>query len=388
MKKERVKEKILKEKADSSFSLYLHIPFCAKICPYCDFTKFARRNIPEDEYVLLLEKELALYAEDDRFKNKKVDTIFWGGGTPSLFAPNSFAQLQNQAKNVFDFNDDSIEITIESNPQDLTAEYTDLLLNAGVNRVSIGAQSVNSKALKFLGREHSREDVKAAVVNCQNIGIKNISLDLIFALPDQSEQALLEDLEFFTSLNVQHISAYNLTIEKGTPFFQAVSDNVFTPLVDEKARALYLQVISYLKEKKYQQYEVSNFSRDSFRCKHNTAYWKRKNYLGLGVGAHSFSRFDVEQRWANTSSLNEYKKKLSSDLLPVAWCEELSADEIRSEEIMLGIRMCEGLKVEDLNKESLQNVMMTDFVEQIGDKVVLTESGFACADTVGSILMK
>ncbi|MCB0320294.1 MAG: radical SAM family heme chaperone HemW [Bdellovibrionales bacterium] len=376
----------------STFSLYIHVPFCAKKCPYCDFTTFAVRTVPEEEYCRSLQRELQLYSEDPRFQGRRIRSIFWGGGTPSLLSGDTVSKIHNLAQKLFGYVSPDIEITLESNPIHLVPNSISRLAEAGVNRLSIGAQSLQPRILSLLGRDHCADDIRNAVFYAVGKGIDNINLDLIFSVPDQTPEELGQDLQEFTELPITHISTYNLTIERGTPFYQAVANGVFHKLSEDVERSLYEIILQTLPSRGYAHYEVSNFAKPGHECAHNLQYWSRQDYLGIGVGAHSFHRTS-RLRWANSASLKEYHSRLQGSSFPEAWREELSSSEEFSETVMLGLRTRNGLdirSIEDyfnLNDFTKLNGLLTSLIEarliRTEDDIVrLTDSGFACADSV------
>ncbi|MBQ2676678.1 MAG: radical SAM family heme chaperone HemW [Clostridia bacterium] len=253
--------------------LYIHIPFCSAKCDYCDFYSISYDGKIIEKYVSFLKEKINSLTDS-------FDTVYFGGGTPSIIGGDNIADILSCVKL-----NDNAEVTVECNPNSATAEFFSKIAAKGVNRVSIGLQSANSEELKFLTRKHSPQDAAKAVQNAKAAGITNISLDVMLGLYNQTEQTLIQTLNFCTDLDVTHISAYMLHIEPSTPMSRF--DESLLPDGDEQAR-LYLSLCEQLNKKGYEQYEISNFSKSGYRCRHNMIYWNCDEYLGLGPAAHSF----------------------------------------------------------------------------------------------------
>ena len=266
--------------------LYLHIPFCASKCAYCDFYSFAASEETMDAYASALCRELAAWG---RLAGGPVDTVYFGGGTPSLLGGGRLARILETADRCFPFVAGA-EVTLEANPASAPADGLAQTLRAaraaGVNRLSLGVQSGNPDELAVLGRRHSLSDVRRTVADARAAGIENISLDLMLAVPGQTPESLSASVDFLTGLSPAHISAYLLKIEEGTPF--AARRKTFTFPDDDAAADLYLQAVKELGRRGYGQYEISNFARPGFESRHNLKYWNGEPYLGLGPAAHSF----------------------------------------------------------------------------------------------------
>lgn len=328
--------------SEDMLGLYIHVPYCTKICPYCDFNTYATRQVPEADYIGSLITEVELLAAEHDLYEKEISSIFYGGGTPSLLSCEALTQLHEALSRTFTINWDNIEVSLEANPQDITAQYANDLRGVGINRVSLGAQSLSPSILTLLGREHTAKNVRHAVTRLQDASVENINMDLIFGTPEHSLEVLTREIESFIALHPSHISTYSLTIERGTPFFQAVASGTFTPPPDELVRQQYELLMKSLPEFGFYQYEVSNFARPGFQCVHNEQYWTRKSYLGLGPGAHSFLK-EKNIRWANVRRPDEHRAQLSASQLPAAWSEHLTREDAISEMLMLGLRLTEGL---------------------------------------------
>ncbi|MBO5528510.1 MAG: radical SAM family heme chaperone HemW [Bacilli bacterium] len=273
-------------------SLYVHIPFCARICPYCDFPKVIYRQSWAYDYLNALEQELK--ARDGGL----FSTVYVGGGTPSCL---SGAELTRLLSFLRPHLVDGGEFSLEINPETLTMEKAKILSSFGVNRASIGAQSATPKSLKTLGRKHTFEDVRKAVTLLRGQGINNINLDLMYGFPDESDQDVKEDIASFLSLKVPHLSAYSLILEEGTAYHA----KKIKPLDDDAQQALFEIIREALIEARYERYEVSNFALPGFRCRHNLTYWKDEPYLAIGLGA---SGYLGDIRYKNTLNLSSYIK--------------------------------------------------------------------------------
>ena len=309
---------------------YIHIPFCTKKCNYCTFTsvdKLTLKNI----YTDALLQEIKHY-----YTGEKQNTIYIGGGTPSLLSINDF-------ENIFELLnfDKNTEITVEVNPESATKEYLRGLRELGVNRLSIGIQSFDDKILKKIGRIHSSQTAKNCINNAINTGFENISCDLIYGLPSQSENNFLQSLKDLINYDIQHISLYGLKIEEGCEFFNKKPD--FLPDDDMQAD-MYLDAIKILKEKDFEQYEISNFSKNGFESKHNLNYWNADTYYGFGLSAHGYQN---EIRYSHTKDIEKYIKN------PVERIEEakLSAKEQLEEVIFLGLRKICGINTNEINQK-------------------------------------
>ena len=312
-------------------SLYIHIPFCEKICDYCDFTKlqyFRKFAIP---YLESLEKELKNY------KIGGLNTIYIGGGTPTALEDDLFEKL---LKIVHIYAIGVKEYTVEANPESLSESKIKLLKQYGVNRISLGVQSTDNKVLKAINREHDYEDVKRAISCLQQYGIKNINVDLILGLPHSSKSLLLKDLENLTSLGIKHISCYGLTIHPHTVLY----NQGFKELEDDQMRELYDLVSNYLKDKGFIHYEVSNWALKGYESQHNLTYWRNKEYYGCGLGAAGY----IDHiRYKNTVNLDKY---LKDDYLGEK--EELTLKDKYNYEIMLALRsIYAGLDFKKIKEE-------------------------------------
>ena len=345
-------------------SLYIHIPFCEKICDYCDFTKlqyFRKFAIP---YLETLKKELESYDIGE------LKTIYVGGGTPTALEDDLFEKL---LKIIKPYTKDAIEYTFEANPESLSESKIKLLTQYGVNRISLGVQSTDNKVLKAINREHDYEDVKTAIRLLKQYGVDNINVDLILGLPHSSKSLLLKDLDNLTSLGIKHISCYALTIHPHTVLY----NQGYKELEDDQMRELYDVVHNYLDKKGFVHYEVSNWAMPGYESHHNKTYWANEEYYGCGLGA---SGYIGDIRYKNTVNLEKY---LLGDYVQEK--ETLTLKDKYTYEVMLKLR-CEGLDLEyikdtfnkDLSKEKkdeIKELVTNGYLEYREEKLVATYKG-------------
>ena len=318
--------------------LYFHIPFCKRLCGYCDFYRSVKlRHIPDVIRVMHteLEQQRAFLSEGH------LRTIYFGGGTPSLLAPSEIQGLIDHARQLFDCSAVE-EITIEANPDDVTDAYVEQLRATDVNRISLGVQSLDDEVLRFMGRRHSADQATEAVRRLQRAGYDNISIDLIFGVEPFGEQALQRTIEGFLALGVQHISAYHLTIEPDTRFGRLLSKGELRQVDDERSEREYATVHSALTAAGFDHYEVSNYALPGFRSRHNSAYWTGDEYLGIGPGAHSFARHT--RRWSE-QSVEQYIEGVEYG------SEELTERDRLNEYLMVSLRRAEGISLDRIRRE-------------------------------------
>ena len=307
-------------------SVYIHIPFCKNICSYCDFCKMYYHQKWTQKYLAALKSEI-----NNRYQNEEIKTIYIGGGTPSALSITELKELF-RIINIFKTNHLK-EFTFECNPSDINKELITLLKNNKVNRISIGIESFNKENLLFMNREAEYKDIQNKIKMIKEIGINNINVDLIYALPSENMEILKQDLELITSLDVNHISTYSLMIEKGT-----VIDNKKTkPISEDQDALMYQTICDYLKKKNYHHYEVSNFAKKGSESCHNLVYWHNEEYYGFGLGASGYIN---NQRYDNTKNLTSY---LKGDYIKDS--VTLSNDDKIEYELILGLRLLKGINV-------------------------------------------
>ena len=325
----------------SELSIYVHIPFCVRKCLYCDFLSFNAGSDVVEGYFCALKKELSLAAED--YRDYEVISVFIGGGTPSFVDSAYIVELVALIKERYAVRQDA-EITIEANPASAMYEKLVDYRRAGINRLSIGAQSLNDEELKRLGRVHDSRMFFETFENARKAGFDNINIDVMSALPGQSLESYMETLRRVTDLHPEHISAYSLIVEEGTPFFDMELD-----LPNEETdRLMYHETLRHLSECGYHRYEISNYALGSaYECRHNKVYWQRGNYLGVGIGAASMVE---NERWSNTRDIKEYVAAMSGDQMENCIFdrirlnrEELDTTAQMEEFMFLGLRLTEGV---------------------------------------------
>ena len=317
--------------------LYFHIPFCKRICGYCDFHRSAKLQLMP-QAVEAMHAELD--AERDFLNDHKINTIYFGGGTPSLVAPSEIERLIEHSRRLFDCSEVE-EITIEVNPDDITEEYVAELKRTSVNRISIGVQSLDDEVLRFMGRRHSAEQAQRAVAILQKGGYNNISVDVIFGVEPSSQESLAKTLQGVLAMGVQHISAYHLTIEGNSRFARMLQRGEMRECAEERSEAEFLQVHNALVEGGFEHYEVSNFAKEGCRSRHNSSYWRNVEYLGIGAGAHSYN--GATRRWCE-QDIAEYVKGVEYE------SETLSDEERLNEMVMTSLRCAEGLSLGEVEK--------------------------------------
>jgi putative oxygen-independent coproporphyrinogen III oxidase len=359
--------------------LYIHIPFCKAKCPYCDFYSIADSSLISS-YLAALDLEAQLYRE----QFPAFDTLFLGGGTPSWLRDAHLADLMNNLRRRFAFASDS-EITIEGNPDDITADKLRLFRDLGINRLSLGCQSFDEAELRFLGRRHSAGQTKAAIDLIRAAGFTNMAMDLIYGLPGQTVAAWHHTLATALRFNPEHLSCYQLTLAEDTPMERSLAQGDLVPLNEEFQRDFFLLTAEFLQERGYLHYEVANFARgEEYTCRHNHKYWTRTPYLGLGPAAHSF---DGKRRWWNFSSVERYCASLSEGGPPVAGQEILTPEQIRLETLYLGFRTQDGVPLSIIREHPKGEVILAE-LEKVGlvrmhdGRVTATASGLVVADSL------
>ncbi|MEG2892596.1 MAG: radical SAM family heme chaperone HemW [Clostridium sp.] len=333
-------------------SLYVHIPFCARKCLYCDFNSITDRSL-EDEYIDRLLTEI------DKIPEKKFKTIFIGGGTPTILSIQNLEKLLTKLEKY-----SPIEFSIECNPGTLTIDNLTVMKKHGINRLSIGLQSSNNSILKSLGRIHSFEEFLDGYNNARSVGFNNINIDLMFAVPEQSFEMYKETLDKITSLSPEHISAYSLIVEEGTPFYRMNEKGVLKVVDEDIEREMYDYTIEYLQKKGYGWYEISNFAKNKLESQHNIVYWSTTDYYGVGAGAHSYVN---RYRYSNPKSIKEYIDFIDSyvDYEDKEYIDDKNAME---EFMFLGLRMIDGISKDEFKKRF--NVAIEDIYKEAIDKLV------------------
>lgn len=369
--------------------IYVHIPFCQKKCAYCDF--YSVEDIFQvDYFVDGLLQEIRLFRSKSNFvEDVRFDTIYFGGGTPSLLNVLQVDKILSAIYENFRISDE-LEITIEANPGTVDKEKLRSLKRSGINRISFGIQSFFDDDLEFLGRIHTSADSVKCIESAFDAGFENISVDLIFGLPEQDKKKWIKNLYTVIDLGIPHVSTYNLIIEKGTPLYEAVKVGKVKPLPEDEQANLYEITMEILENAGYIHYEVSNYAHAGFECKHNLKYWEYENYIGFGPSSHSFW---INKRWWNVSNLHKYLMAIKSGKIPIANFEILSVDKMIEEFIYLGLRS----KGVDLRKfkekfafdfvdgeimESLSELKNLGYIKIDGYQVKLSRKGFLVCDEI------
>ena len=323
--------------------LYIHIPFCAKRCLYCDF--FSNTDMKfKEPYVSAVIREMHLRQE--YIGEEPPDTIYFGGGTPSQLQQADFERIFKAIDCLFNISSCK-EITLEANPDDMTPEYVASLRSLPFNRVSMGVQSFKEKDLHFLNRRHDREQALRAVGLCKENGIQNISIDLIYGLPGQTLEKWQENLDDAIHLEIPHISAYHLIYEEGTALYKLMEAGKVAPIEEELSVTLFSTLINRLAEAGYLHYEISNFARPGYFSQHNSSYWTGKKYIGIGPSAHSY---DGESRQWNISSLPHYLEGIRTGI-PNIEIEKLDINTKYNDFIITGLRTMWGIRTSDIREQ-------------------------------------
>ncbi len=330
--------------------LYIHIPFCLQKCGYCDF--YSEAGLPDDlkqAYADALCREIGSYGHQ-LGAEYTVDTVFLGGGTPSILPPHLTKSILSAIFDAFDVSADA-EVSMECNPATLTEEKLGVYREAGINRLSLGVQSMDDGLLQVMGRAHSRQDVVETVQLARKAGFDNLNLDLMFGIPGQSRMMWEETVRTVFAMNPEHLSFYSLELAEGTPFYRQVARGILEPTPQEEDRQMYHFLLRELQERGYDHYEISNSARPGYWCRHNLKYWDLSDYLGLGASAHSFLN---GRRFASVSDVRAYVQAVENGESPVSWCHDNSRRDSITDYTFTALRRREGIG-------------KTDFAEKFGE---------------------
>lgn len=342
-------------------ALYIHVPFCRKKCPYCDFYSIVKCDaIPV--YLQALEREIEYYAKT-KWTTFEFSTIYWGGGTPSLLTPEQISTILNRLYGAFRIVPNA-EITLEANPGTLFEEHVPGYRDAGINRLSLGAQSFSDKELCTLGRIHNAQQAERAVEMAVSSGFSQIGVDLIFGVPGQSDKDWRYSLDRAIEFMPHHLSVYGLTYEPGTSYDSAVKAGHLVPVSEEQERSMFLDAQRVLSARDYVQYELSNYAKPGCRSRHNQMYWNGEAYLGLGPGSHSF--YPPDHRMWLPRNVMRYASSLIQEGRPLVQMEYLSREQQLFELIMLNLRKREGLSLK-VWQEKAGNSFLKQFESVIND---------------------
>lgn len=365
--------------------LYVHVPFCRGKCPYCDFASGTDLSLVPD-WLAALAREMEIC----RDFAPRFDTLYLGGGTPSLLTAAQLTVLWEGLYENFVFTPET-EITLEANPDDLTLGALERYRELGVNRLSLGVQSLDDRELTFLGRRHDASQALRALAWVREAGFANLGLDLIYGLPGQTLAAWHRTLEAALNFRPEHLSCYQLTVEEGTPLARWQAAGRFQSLPEETERQFFLFTAKFLETQGYLHYEISNFARGpAHKSRHNCKYWNHTSYLGLGPAAHSYRD---GRRWWNHRSLEEYSQALSAGQAPLAGWEVLTPEQQRLESLYLGVRTREGVDLDLLQDTPTREAVLEDTVrrglaEVREGRFVLTREGLVVADHLATRFME
>lgn len=367
--------------------LYIHIPFCARKCEYCDFLSWSAGEEEREQYVEALLLEIESYREFA--KGYRVSTVFIGGGTPSVLLPKQMERILQKVYEVFEL-EKRPEITIEINPGTVNEEKLQCYKENGVNRLSMGLQSVNNEKLRLLGRIHTYQDFVGSYELARKVGFDNISLDLISSIPGQTLQDWKKELETATAQKPEHISVYQLIIEEGTPFYEKYAEHPELLPDEETSREIYLWTGKFLKEAGYEQYEISNYTKSGKESRHNLKYWERGDYLGLGLGAASMVR---NIRMSNTKDMKTYLERCTQPKTMREDVQFLEEPRQMEEFMFLGLRKTRGVSKKEFKRifgremdmvyeKALHKCLENGMLLEHKDRIFLSEEGTLLSNMV------
>ncbi|MEE8564669.1 MAG: radical SAM family heme chaperone HemW [Atribacterota bacterium] len=368
--------------------LYLHFPFCISKCPYCDFNSYQLKEDNQiSSYISALYQEITTYSK--KLIKSNIKTVYLGGGTPTILSGVQIYNILEYCKDKFNI-DKNAEITIEANPGTLDGEKLKLLIESGISRLSLGAQSFNNLFLKKLGRIHNTQDIIDSYFFARETGFSNINIDIMFALPDQTTEDLQVTLKKAVSLKPDHLSLYNLTIKPGTEYYKKHKKGKLKLPTEDEEFDMYNRAINFLEESDFEHYEIANFARPYKRSMHNLIYWQNKPYLGIGAGAYSFIR---GYRYMNYENPARYIKEIMSGKLPVDNGEKLSLRKRMIETIILGLRTKDGVgnkkfktrfgvNLNDIFPEQIKKLVNLGLLQKDNYRIKLTKKGIFLANTV------
>lgn len=374
--------------------IYVHIPFCKQKCKYCDFVSFNCANQKLDEYFCALNKEIDEKADEldnGNIKNIVIDTIYIGGGTPSIVPAEFIKQILNNIYSKFTVLENA-EITIEVNPGTVDKDKLKKYFDIGINRLSIGLQSTNDKLLKMLGRIHTFSEFEAVYEKARQVGFKNINVDLMIGLPNQSIKDVEDTLECIIKKSPEHISVYSLIIEENTKMYDLIESGTLKLPNEELEREMYWKVKNILQDYGYKHYEISNFARPGYESKHNMNCWNQHSYLGFGVAAHSY--YDG-LRYSNISTLKEYIDNLKNNqsVYNVVFHEKQAKQDMMKEYMLIGLRKIDGVMISEFKEKFIENpiyvfrnqlnkLVNDDLIEVSDNNIKLTNKGIDLANLV------
>ncbi|MDF2948634.1 MAG: hemN [Sedimentibacter sp.] len=368
--------------------IYIHIPFCKQKCNYCDFYSIKWDDESENKYIEAVISEINSY-KDKLCGNYIVDTLFFGGGTPTIIKPENLGKIVDSLRGVIEI-DKCSEISMEANPNTLTSENLRKYKNIGINRLSIGIQSLNDEILKKIGRIHNSTEALEAIDRAKNIGFENINADIMFNIPGQTGYDIDEAVTKIIEKGVKHISFYSLKLEKGTPMYSLEKNKKIIMPDEEIEREMYYAGRNVMEKNNLFQYEISNFAVKGFECRHNLKYWNQDEYIGLGPSAHSFMD---NIRYSNPSDLKFYCDNINTSKFERIIHEQLEKNDLMFEYIMLRLRLTEGLSINEFNNKFSQDfkevykmqinfLVKNDLLEINSDFIRLTNKGMDISNYV------
>ena len=374
-----------------SIGIYIHIPFCKQKCKYCDFTSFSCMEDKYDEYFKYLQQEISEKSEELCNEKIEIDTIYIGGGTPSIVPAEYIESIIKLISVKFNVSKNA-EITIEVNPGTVDKEKLEKYINIGINRISIGLQATNDNLLKMLGRIHTYNEFEKVFEDARKVGFKNINVDLMIGLPNQTIDDVQESLEKIIKKSPEHISVYSLIVEEDTKMFELIESGKLELPSEELEREMYWKVKNILQESGYIHYEISNFAKKGYESKHNSNCWKQHFYLGFGVAAHSY--YDG-MRYSNITDINRYIENYRSgeSIYNVVFHEKQSKEQMMKEYMLLGLRKIDGVKISEFKekfvdnplyifREQLNKLVEQDLIEVSENNIYLTDRGLDLANVV------
>jgi oxygen-independent coproporphyrinogen III oxidase len=363
-----------------SLGIYIHIPFCLQKCSYCHFLSFPFESETESRYVKSILREMKSFAESQNID--EVDSIFFGGGTPSLIPADSIAKILDECRTLFPLSEDC-EISLEANPGTITSEKASIYRLAGINRISLGAQSFQDRELAVIGRIHNAGMIADSLALLREHGFHNINADLILGLPEQTPKSWRDNLEQFALLNIPHVSIYMLDLDDKSPLAPLIAQGLLMLPEEDTVADLYLETIGFLHSCACNHYEISNFARAGYQCRHNLKYWNREPVHGFGLGSHSY---DGQSRFSNCTEIGEYCRLVESNHTPIVWQETVTAQQALQESLFLGLRLSKGIDWNSLPRQDLPDLLdqykaalkesgMNGLIEWEGATVRLTDKG-------------
>lgn len=375
-------------------SVYLHIPFCNRICPYCDFNKYILKGQPVYEYLEALQKEMKVTIA--KHPSEQIQTIFVGGGTPTALDSEQMKIFLDAIQEYFQPQSANLEFSMEANPESVDAEKLRIMKEGGVNRLSFGVQTFEPELLRKIGRMHDQEDVYRSLRLAKEAGFNNISIDLMFGLPNQTLEMLDRTLDIAFTLDIPHFSVYSLKVEEGT-FFHTLYKKDKLPLPSEEEEVkMYEHLIERMIKEGYSQYEISNFARPGYESKHNLTYWRNEEYYGLGAGAHGYV---AGIRHVNAGLVQEYIRLVQEQDTPYIETHQVTPLEAMEEMMFMGLRIQEGvskqkfyekhqIQLEDAYGSEIKDLLERQLLQTDGARYYLTHRGIFLGNEVFATFLK